>query len=265
VGLEALLAVFAFIIHAEEARYRMADNSGPKMYKDTKTWNAFAGCHFGCTYCGPSFRRQAKRQKNRCHDCYSFTPHRHEERLEDIPNEKTVFVSGNSDISFAKPTYTRKIIAQIDQRNAEHPEQTYYLQSKKPQYFGQFLDILPFNVILVTTLETNRDGGYRDISNAPLPPERYGQFRALDYPRKIITIEPVMDFDLDVFSRWIIDIDPECVYLGFNSRPKQVALPEPPEAKVVELAIVLREAGVQIREKDLRELRLPVPTSSPAG
>ena len=38
----------------------------------------------------------------------------------------------------------------------------------KPVYFERFLADLPDNVILLTTLETNRDDGYAAISKAPL-------------------------------------------------------------------------------------------------
>jgi hypothetical protein len=36
------------------------------MYADAKTWNPFKGCRFDCTYCVPSFQRQAKRQMHLC-------------------------------------------------------------------------------------------------------------------------------------------------------------------------------------------------------
>ena len=86
--------------------------------------------------------------------------------------------------------------------------QPYYLQSKRPDCFAQFLDNLPENVIIVTTLETNRDEGYGRVSRAPRPSARYRQFKALEYPRKVITVEPMMDFDLEVFSQWLMTIRP---------------------------------------------------------
>jgi len=92
------------------------------------------------------------------------------------------------------------------------------------------------------------------VSKAPAPTVRYEQFKALDYPRKVVTIEPVMDFDLDVFSRWIIEIDPECVWLGYNSRPKQVQFPEPTVEKVLALGRALTKVGVPVRGKSLRGL-----------
>jgi hypothetical protein len=219
--------------------------------------NPFKGCEFDCAYCTPSFQRQSKRQKNLCGDCYNYTPHCHEDRLNKIPSARIIFVCGNADISFYPTDFTRRIIERIVEHNTRAPHKTYYLQSKEPAYFEPFLNDLPDNVILLTTLETNRDAGCEAISRAPLPSVRYEQFEALDYPRKVVTIEPVLDFDLRPFSAWIPRIRPEYVWLGFNSKPESVALPEPSENKVQKLANRLLEAGIEVRGKTLRGVELP--------
>ncbi len=223
------------------------------MYAGAQTWNPFKGCHFECAYCKPSFQGQAKRQLHNCRLCYEFVPHEHPDRLSGIPNQNIVFVAGNGDISFARPDYVRQIIAAIRNRRGH---QTFYLQSKRPEYLEQFVDILPPTVAAVTTLETNRDGGYAAISKAPVPSERYRQFKALKYARKIVTIEPVMDFDEDEFADWMVQIHPEYVWLGFNSRPKQVVLPEPPYEKLSGFVDRLVAAGIEVRGKSLRGLPL---------
>jgi hypothetical protein len=103
--------------------------------------------------------------------------------LDKIPSASIIFVAGNGDLSFCPPSFTRKIIAAIKEHKSRQ-RRTFYLQSKRPAYFRQFLRSLPDNVILLTTLETNRDAGYRAISKAPLPSQRYRQFKSLDYGRK---------------------------------------------------------------------------------
>jgi hypothetical protein len=148
------------------------------------TWNPFKGCTFDCSYCGPSFRAQAKRQKHRCDRCYRYEPHTHPERLASIPRAEIVLVGGNGDISLCDPAYVAEILCTIKQSGRSS---TFYLQSKRPEFFHQFVDRLPANVILVTTLETNRDGGYAAVSKAPVPSDRYRQFKALNYPRKVVT------------------------------------------------------------------------------
>jgi hypothetical protein len=63
-----------------------------------------------------------------------------------------------------------------------------------------------------------------------------------------------MDFDLDIFIRWIIDLDPEYVWLGFNSRPKQVVLPEPNKVKMLRFIKMLQKENIKIMGKELRGL-----------
>ena len=224
------------------------------MYAGAKTWSPFCGCDFDCVYCRPSFQAQAKRQKHRCGKCYRYQPHTHSERLTKIPNSEIVFVCGNGDISFCPPAFTRRIIEAIRWHGARHPKTTYYLQSKRPEYFQQFLRELGDHTILVTTLETNRDEGYEAISKAPPPSERYEQFKALDYPRKVVTVEPMLDMDPRQFAWQIAALSPECVWVGFNSRPKQVQLPEPDLTTVRVFLAFLRSRGVEVRGKDLRGL-----------
>lgn len=228
-----------------------------RMYEGVKTWNPFKGCLFDCVYCRPSFQQQAKRQKRNCTDCYNYLPHEHPERLNKIPNAETVFVCGNSDISFAEKSFTESIIKAVCTHSKKHPEATYYFQSKRPAYFRPFVDRLPDSAIVLTTLETNRDEGYSRVSRALLPSIRYGQFLGLPYRRKAVTIEPVMDFDLEPFLGWIVDLDPEYVWLGFNSRPKQVSLPEPSYEKVLQLIEALAARNIEIKAKDLRGLLDP--------
>jgi protein gp37 len=222
------------------------------------TWSPFKGCRFDCTYCVPSFQRQAKRQKHRCDLCYSYEPHEHEERLRvgAIPSSaKIVFVAANGDLAFAEPAFIERIIDVIREKNERRPELTYFLQSKRPACFARHCRQLPSNVVLLTTLETNRDVGYRRISKAPLPSVRHRQFLALDHSRKVITIEPLLDFDLKPFVSMMADASPEYVWLGLNSRPRELNLPEPSSRKIQTLVSRLKSNGIPIRFKDLRDIK----------
>lgn len=227
------------------------------MYADAETWNPFKGCRFDCTYCGPSFQLQSKRQKRLCSKCYKYVPHCHEDRLKDTPSASIVSVCGNADISFCPPSFTRRIIKAVVQHKPRK-EKTFYFQSKQPEYFEQFLPLFPDNVILLTTLETNRDAGYKKVSKAPPPTERYRQFKRLKYPRRVVTVEPVMDFDEGVSPQWIVVLEPEYVWLGLNSRPESVELPEPSPQKLPKLVKVLTHAGIEVRGKTLRGLDLGI-------
>lgn len=238
----------------ESLRGSKGTKAESRMYADTETWNPFKGCEFECSYCVPSFQRQAKRQKHNCDQCYRYVPHTHPERLTKIPKAKTVFVCGNGDISYCEPEFFVKIINAICKSDSG---QTFYLQTKKPAFLKPFLKLLPQNVILVTTLETNRDDGYAKVSKAPVPSKRFKQFLGLKYPRKIVTIEPIMDFDVDVFSDWIVKIAPEYVWMGLNSQETAVKLPEPSPEKLYQFSEILLQHGIPVRGKHLRNIELP--------
>lgn len=231
-----------------------------KMYKDTETWNPFMGCWFTCRYCIPTFMWQAKRQKKNCMACYNFEPHYHPERLTKIPNAKIVFVAGYGDISFCDPDYTRRIIKSIKEHNKKKPDKEYYFQTKQPECLEQFIGEFPDNVILVTTLETNNDHKYEWISRAPKPSIRYQQFKALDYPRKVVTIEPIMAFhcrfpddfgktDAYEYCDWIEALNPEYVWIGGNSKPNEVKLPEPRRKDLEWVLMLFDRRGIEYRLK----------------
>jgi len=223
------------------------------MYADAKTWNFHVGCLFNCIYCRPSFQQQLKRwAKKNCEECYYYTPHPHPERLRKIPSSKIVFVIGDGDISFCPPELVKQAIEAIKEHNKRCPHKEYYFQSKDPKCLKQYLNLLPSNAILLTTIETNRDDGYEKISKAPKPTKRFRDFLELDYPRKAVTIEPIMSFDLNIFSDWIKQIKPEYVWIGYNSRPNKIKLPEPSIEETTQLIRTLKDSGIQVREKNLR-------------
>ena len=234
------------------------------MYPDTKTWNPAVGCRFDCVYCRPSFQRQLKRVAYNigCDFCYSYVPHYHPERLKKIPSAPTVFVFGTGDIFFYEPCHVREVFKSID-RHRPRMKKTYYFQSKAPKCFNKYLDWFKANqdkVILLTTLETNRSLEYREISKAPYPVIRFKNFYNLDYPRKVVTIEPVLDFDILEFSEWIIRLYKqgtlEYVWFGFDS--KNCGLPEPTIEKAQTLINILTREGIEVRGKTLREVTLPL-------
>ena len=213
------------------------------MYKDTKTWNPFKGCGFDCIYCEPSFKRQAKRQKNRCIKCYNYKPHFHPERLNKIPKADLVFACGNGDISFANTEQICGILHKIQYK----PEQTFLLQTKNPKSLRKYR--IPANVIVGTTIETNRDT--TEISKAPATEHRYRHLSNL-MCRKFVTIEPIMDFDLDVMVKWIFDINPEIVWVGYNNYQNAIHLVEPTLEKTNKLIDELNKF-TNVRLKTIRD------------
>ena len=60
-----------------------------------------------------------------------------------------------------------------------------------------------------------------------------------------------MDFDLDKFSRMIIALKPEYVWIGFDSHPKCVIYPEPTLSKVESLIKRIEKAGIKVKLKNM--------------
>jgi hypothetical protein len=225
-------------------------------YKNTKSWNPFVGCRFECVYCKPSFQNLIAwiGRMRKCEQCKNYSPHEHPERLTRIPKDRAIFVCEDSDISFANPRYMKSILQVMRTDNIE--DRIWFLQSKNPKCLEVYIEFLPENAYLLTTLETNRDEGYASISKAPPPSERYRDFLGLKWNRKMVTVEPIMDFDLDTFTGWLLNIKPKAVFIGYNSHPKNVPLPEPEKQKTWKLIHSLEERNIQVLKKEMRDKRV---------
>ena len=214
-----------------------------KTLKEVPTWNPFKGCGFDCIYCEPSFKRQAKRQKHNCMDCYNYVPHFHPERLDKIPSGELVFACANGDIDFADVTQLSAILKAMKSK----PKQTFLLQTKSPLCLNNWK--IPCNVIVGTTIETNRDT--KHISKAPNPCIRYHWMHNFQC-RKAVTIEPILDFDLNIMVRWIEDIDPEIVWVGYANHTSGLVLDEPELSKTEQLVAKLSKF-TDVRLKTMRD------------
>ena len=199
-----------------------------------KQWSPWVGCEHECEYCIDSFQRGTKRWgmgQGDCERCCTFTPHAHPKRLDQrLPNTgfmQFIFTCSSGDITSCPTDYLKKIVAVM----RKNKDKTFLLQTKDPTTFGRVN--FPQNVVLGITLETNHDDLARAVSKAPPPSERYEVFKDLKHKRKMLTLEPIMQFDLETMVRWIGDIDPCMVWLGYDS--KNTGLPAPDLAQVKEL------------------------------
>lgn len=217
-----------------------------------KQWSPFAGCKHDCTYCKNSFQRQLKRWakgKGNCPGCTGFEPHKHDLRLkQNLPNTKYmqfIFTCSSGDIAFCDTPYFERIVCRI----REEKTKTFLIQSKNPKTFNRVT--FPKNVILGTTLETNRDELCEAISKAPKPSQRYKDFLEVKHNLKMVTIEPVLDFDMNVMISWIENINPCMIWLGYDSGKNH--LPEPSLEKVKNLYWELGRRGFTVILKTIRK------------
>ena len=68
----------------------------------------------------------------------------------------------------------------------------------------------------------------------------------------MVSIEPILDFDLDVFTKWIKEIDPEFVSIGADSQNHHLL--EPPADKIKALIKELKTFTKVIEKPNLGRL-----------
>lgn len=122
---------------------------------------------------------------------------------------------------------------------------------------------LPKNLVIGITLETNRDKGYDKVSKAPKPSKRFKDFLKINHGSRMVTIEPILKFDLDVMVDWVKQIKPCMIWMGYDS--KNTKLDEPTEEEFRELHWALGREGFPVvlkkaypgkaKKKDTDDLR----------
>lgn len=156
-------------------------------------------------------------------------------------SNKVIFIENCNDL-FAKDVPNIYIL-RILNHCKQYPNNTYVFQTKNPKRYSDFTNY-PQNTIFGTTIETNRN--IPEIGNAPTPFERYNAMCHIQ-GRKFITIEPVLDFDVDILASWISQISPEFLNLGADSKDHH--LPEPTVTKIIQFTEALKKMGIELREK----------------
>jgi len=216
-----------------------------------ETRNPLGGaCKHNCKYC---YMKKSPFNKS---EKYKGEPFIDERELERIKGSgKTIFICSATDLF--GDWVPRQIIEKILERCREYPENRYLFQTKNPHRFGEF--VFPTNTILGTTLETNRN---YQITSAPPTEERYIEFkyatRENAFPlhkniERMVSIEPIMDFDLVDLKSWIWRLKPSFVSIGADSKNNN--LPEPSWEKVQRLISELEKFTEVKLKKNLNRLR----------
>lgn len=200
----------------------------------THTWNPIKGiCPIGCSYC--YMKKWWPRMK---------PPRIVENELKtDLGEGKKIFVGSGIDM------FANEIPGEWIDRVLEHckkyPENEYFFQSKNPERFSCEHEF-PKNTILCSTIETNRT--FYNITDDKYDKyDRYEWIRHITEYKKMITIEPIIDFDTNIFIEWIKLINPVQVNIGADSGRNN--LQEPSKEKIFELMASLKEAGITVHKK----------------
>lgn len=168
-----------------------------------------------------------------------------EEFKVDYGSGRIIFIEHMNDM-FAKeirPNWIENIFTHCH----KYPQNHYVFQTKNPERALSFIKSFPEKSLIGTTIETNRD--ISKISQAPATVWRYkamAKFARRGFAT-FVTIEPILNFDVEELSQWIIDIFPKFVNIGADS--KRNFLPEPSADKIRELIYRLNKTSVPIKKK----------------
>ena len=195
----------------------------------THMWSPIKGkCSHDCSYC--YMKRWGKQPPI----------HLDEKDLEtDLGEGNFIFVCHTCDM-FAADIPSMWIMRVLEKTADIYTKNKYLFQTKNPKRYLDFLGMYPEDVILGTTIETNRD-----IVNSKAPPvtERVSILAAMSCKglgyKTMVTIEPIFDFDLDELVELVLLANPEWVNIGADS--KGHGLLEPPKEKIEALIKALQE------------------------
>lgn len=227
------------------------------MYPDTYTWNPLGGaCPHKCVYCY-AHNKIYPWQRRLGNAKYVGNPHLIKSELETrliVPEDYMIFIQSLGDL-LAWNVLPEDLQAILDHCK-NYPETLFLLQSKNPARFFAYLQHLPKEVVLGTTIETNRP--YHTY-NGKTPSWREDRYKIMRFLERLgfkimISIEPIMDFDLADFVDWFKDIEPWYVSIGADSGENHLA--EPPAWKVARLISDLREITEVKIKPNLERLRM---------
>lgn len=201
----------------------------------TSTWNTVKGeCPHGCSYC--YMHRWGKQKPVRFDE---------KELKTDLGSGNFIFVGSSCDM-FAKDIPEDWIIKTLEYCGRFEGNK-YLFQTKNPKNVQR---ILPYESVVCVTMETNR--WYPEIMmNSPRPSERFIDLGNERHPL-YITVEPIMDFDLDVFFEYLIHWNPLQINIGADTGNNH--LPEPPKEKILQLIAELEKFTVVKQKSNLKRL-----------
>ncbi len=203
----------------------------------THTWNTIKGaCEHDCKYCFMKRWGGFKHVRFDEKECQT-----------NIGSGNFIFVGSSNDI-FSKSKKKEWVTKTLEHCNKH--DNSYLFQSKNPGRIHSFKSLIPKNTTVCTTIETNRF--YSEwMGNTPTPQLRAEGMSILDLPR-YVTIEPIMDFDLQELVKLIYRCKPVQVNIGAATGGH--VLPEPTKYQVMDLINELNKFTTVAKKKNLKRL-----------
>lgn len=204
------------------------------------TFNIIRGaCPHACKYC---YCRQWS-------SLWDNPPYLEEKELKtDLGRGRIIFCGSSIDMwaDDIDPIWIRRVLCHCN----EYHDNIYLFQSKNPIRFKDYVYDIPNNAILGTTLESNI--WHPQMGNAPKPVTRMLGLAINGTRPRMISVEPVMDCDVDRFLGMIQEIHPHFVSIGADSKGHH--LPEPSSEKLQALISGLEKFTKVYRKSNLRRL-----------
>ena len=205
----------------------------------THTWNPVKGeCLHGCTYC--YMKRWGKQKPVRLDE---------KELKTDLGSGNFIFVGSSCDL-FAEDIPYGWIKRTLD--HCRSFDNTYLFQTKNVIRLWDFHPLLPEKSKICTTIETNRH--YPDImGKSPKPEERSGYLARFKGIRECyITVEPIMDFDMDNLLFYLSFPEPKQINIGADSSNNHLV--EPSKEKLLTFIDELKKFTVIDQKRNLNRL-----------
>lgn len=203
------------------------------------TWNTVKGeCPHGCSYC--YMHRWGKQKPVRFDE---------KELKTDLGSGNFIFVGSSCDM-FADDIPEKWIIETLN--HCSKFENQYLFQTKNPGRFIKFSShpVINNGSVICTTIESNYF--YKDImANSPTPLARSIAMEAIPIS-KYVTIEPIIDFDLNDMITMIMRCNPEQVNIGVDTGNNK--LPEPSSDKIRSLISELSKFTIVHQKSNLKRL-----------
>lgn len=221
-----------------------------RMFAGLRTFNPYFGCNHKCYRRGCWAKKRLAHRLGSllgCSDCYYFRPHFHPERLNRIPREPRIFVGAHCDL-FGNWVPVN-VIGQILAHCRATPKEMWFFETKNPNRYFDFLQLFPENTVLSTTIETNRHYPAEISGYTPPPYERFIAMLRIARDKLFpihISIEPILDFDLEPMVSWMKALKPMKVAVGYDSLKNN--LPEPSKEKTLKLITEL-ETVTEVERK----------------
>lgn len=211
----------------------------------TKTHNPIGGeCPHRCSYC---YVNGLKKRFKSVNQRYSGDPKLTHQAF--LSTEKDRIFIGTMTDMFAEAIPDELIKEALSRLNDQ--KGTLYFQTKNPWGVLKRINSIPKHSVIIVTIESSYY--HAQMGSAPTPSERSFYAKIIgEHARLQITIEPIMDFNVSIFTEMLKAVNPQQVNIGADSGRNH--LPEPSAEKIRALIAELEKFTVVVKKKNLKRL-----------